>query len=185
MPQDAAVEGRIGEGGMLDQLARVARVEHAVEFLAAAELDGSLQLLGEDDIVGNREIGGPEDRGADPITAVVGGRLGVERERHDSRQGQNGEHDRGAEPGPAPARRGICSVSHGRLPSGNLSHIASVRALRRSGFPRNGPAGTGRVPIAAPALALTSTRLKNRLPRRPGRMYECPGRLTSAREKLP
>src|SRR5262249_40453948 len=43
--QDVAIEGRIREGGVLDQLARVAGVEHAVEVLAETQVDGLLELL--------------------------------------------------------------------------------------------------------------------------------------------
>src|SRR5437870_8908733 len=39
-PQLVAVQGRLGERGVLDQLARVPRVEHPGEELAAPEVDG-------------------------------------------------------------------------------------------------------------------------------------------------
>jgi len=52
--EGAAVEHAVGEGSVLDQLSRIARVEHAVERLATAEVDGSLELLQEDGVVGDR-----------------------------------------------------------------------------------------------------------------------------------
>ena len=50
------VEIDLGERGVLDQLARVARIEDAVEVLATAQIDRVLELLCESDVVGYRNV---------------------------------------------------------------------------------------------------------------------------------
>src|SRR5207253_5329060 len=53
-PEDATVQSLFGEGSVLEQLARVSRIEHPVEVLAAPEIDCLLEFLEENGIVGDR-----------------------------------------------------------------------------------------------------------------------------------
>src|SRR5262249_25116004 len=133
--QDVPVESRIREGGVLDQLARVAGVEHAVEVLATAEVDGLLQLLLQHEVVGDREIRGRE-RGEHSLGAASRA-LRVKREGTERRRREEAEQ-RGA-PGPSPsaAGRARCWIRH-RAYRAETSRTCMDRALRRSSFQRNG-----------------------------------------------
>src|SRR5262249_10276350 len=84
--QGVAIDGRIRERGVLDQLSRVARVEHPVEVLATAEVDRLLQLLLQRDVVRDREIRGRERGGhsvAGTSRALRVKREGTERGRRE------------------------------------------------------------------------------------------------------
>ena len=110
--QDVPVEGRIREGGMLDELARVAGIERAVEFLALAELDGSLQILGEDDVVGDGHVGGRERRGRRRRARIAVRGRGAPREPD---AGERHRDERGradTQPSPALARPGLGGSRH-------------------------------------------------------------------------
>jgi len=71
--QVAAIEGGVGERGVLDQLTGVVRVEDAVEVLAAAEIDRLAELLEQDQIVGHRGVIRGDAR--DPGGRHVAGRV--------------------------------------------------------------------------------------------------------------
>ena len=43
--EDLAVERRLRKGGVLDQLAGITRIEHAIEILAQPQVDGMFELL--------------------------------------------------------------------------------------------------------------------------------------------
>ena len=48
------VEVDLGQRGMFDQFAGIAGVEHAIEVLAATQLDGFVELLNQHTVVGDR-----------------------------------------------------------------------------------------------------------------------------------
>ena len=57
------VERAVGQRRVLDELALVARIEHAIEVLAPAEVDRALELLPHDDVLRDAGIGQGEHRG--------------------------------------------------------------------------------------------------------------------------
>src|SRR5262249_36343219 len=136
--QDVAVESCIREGGVLDQLARIAGVEHAIEVLATAEVDGLLQLLLQHDVVRDREIRGRE-RGRHSLAAAARA-LRVKGEGTERRRREEAEQRGATSPSPPPARRGSCWIRHGDYRTGT-SRTCMQRALRRSSFQRNGAPG--------------------------------------------
>src|SRR5438067_6439039 len=113
-PEDATVQGLLGERGVLDQLARVARIEHPVEVLAATEIDGLLELLQQDGVVGYRGV--VRGEAGVPCRRAVSGMLRVRLdqpapERH--RREQAGS--RGAPwPSASRPRAVVRDVRHGR-----------------------------------------------------------------------
>ena len=125
------IEVDVGERRVLDQLARLARVEHAVEVLATAELDRLLELLAQDRVVGERAVVDVEHRAA--IERVARARRAVARGvlsprrrlasrvlcAQRAREGDDGDHD-GAAEHRDPSRRSrslrcLASHSHGRV----------------------------------------------------------------------
>ena len=123
-----AIEGRFGERGVLDQLAGIARVEHAVEVLAAAQVHGAFELLEEGDVVGDDEVGGIEGGPARVVVAVR--RLRPERSRGDP-PGDDEDQEHGA-PGPwCPPPRDEVGRS-GRMPRwpSRASHVPKRYAER-------------------------------------------------------
>jgi hypothetical protein len=67
--QLAGLELHFVQGGVLDQLTGVARVEDAIEVLAPTQLDGFAQLFLQDMVVGNRRIVGRQAEAAGGLGA--------------------------------------------------------------------------------------------------------------------
>ena len=91
MPSARRSKADLGERGVLDQLARVARVEHAVEVLAATEVDGLLELLEEQDVVGDRRLVGGEARACRGSRALDTSREPVDQQGPERRCRQDAE----------------------------------------------------------------------------------------------
>ncbi len=111
-PQLVAVQGRLGERGVLDQLARVPRVEHPVEELAAPEVDGLLQLLAEHGVVGDRRVVRRECSA--PRRFRAPGLPRVRPDHQDPEGCRRQEAERRDAPLPSPSRA--------RLMAGNVGH---------------------------------------------------------------
>src|SRR5436190_3018162 len=110
-PERATVQARLGERGVLDQLTRVARVEHPVEVLAATEVDGLLQLLAEHGVVGDRRVVRRE--GGAPRRFRAAGLLRLP-DHQDPERYRRQEAERRDAPLPSPSRA--------RLTAGNVGH---------------------------------------------------------------
>jgi hypothetical protein len=103
--EGAVLEVHLGQGRVLDELARLARVEHAVEILALAKLDRLGELGQENGIVRQRRF--IDGRERTPRARFVGGGAAP---RLDQRQtdcrpdGQAPDRDPQPPPSPLPSR---------------------------------------------------------------------------------